>query len=42
MIADIRRRDAERLAIEQTGGIYAGRGLLHGNVPRTPAADSAS
>ena len=32
--ADIRSRDAERFALEQTGGLLAGRGLLHGNAPR--------
>lgn len=30
---DIRRRDAERFALETTGGLLAGRGLLHGNAP---------
>ena len=30
---DIRRRDAERFALETTGGLLAGRDLLHGNVP---------
>ncbi|MBA4791466.1 MAG: cation:proton antiporter [Rhizobiales bacterium] len=33
-IADIRRRDAERLCLEQTSGIYAGRDLLHSNAPK--------
>jgi glutathione-regulated potassium-efflux system protein KefB len=48
--ADIRERDQERLALEMTGGIYAGVGLLHGNAPipgplfkprrlKAPAAD---
>jgi glutathione-regulated potassium-efflux system protein KefB len=32
--ADIRRRDAERVALESTGGLLAGAGLLHGNAPR--------
>ena len=32
--ADIRRRDAERFALEMTGGLLAGADLLHGNVPR--------
>ena len=32
--ADIRRRDAERFALETTGGLIAGRDLLHGNVPK--------
>ncbi|MPZ38586.1 MAG: potassium transporter [Rhizobiales bacterium] len=31
---DIRRRDAERFALETTGGLLAGRDLLHGNVPQ--------
>jgi glutathione-regulated potassium-efflux system protein KefB len=31
---DIRRRDAERFALEQTGGLLAGADLLHGNVPK--------
>ena len=31
--ADIRERDEERFALEMTGGIYAGVGLLHGNAP---------
>jgi len=31
--ADIRERDQERFALEMTGGIYAGVGLLHGNAP---------
>jgi len=31
--ADIRERDQERFALEITGGIYAGVGLLHGNAP---------
>ena len=33
VIADVRRRDAERLAIEAAEGIYAGRDLIHGNAP---------
>jgi glutathione-regulated potassium-efflux system protein KefB len=32
--ADIRSRDAERFALEQTGGLLAGRDLLHGNAPK--------
>jgi glutathione-regulated potassium-efflux system protein KefB len=32
--ADIRRRDAERFALETTGGLLAGRDLLHGNAPK--------
>jgi len=31
---DIRRRDAERFALEQTGGLLAGADLLHGNAPK--------
>jgi glutathione-regulated potassium-efflux system protein KefB len=31
--ADIRERDDERFALEKTGGLYAGVGLLHGNAP---------
>lgn len=31
---DIRRRDAERFALEMAGGLLAGADLLHGNVPR--------
>jgi glutathione-regulated potassium-efflux system protein KefB len=30
---DIRRRDAERFALETTGGLLAGRDLLHRNAP---------
>ncbi len=32
-VEDIRRRDAERFALETTGGLLAGRDLLHSNVP---------
>jgi glutathione-regulated potassium-efflux system protein KefB len=32
--ADIRRRDAERFALETTGGLLAGRDLVHGNAPK--------
>ncbi|MBO1042298.1 monovalent cation:proton antiporter-2 (CPA2) family protein [Brucella pituitosa] len=32
LMADIRKRDAERLEVETVGGIYAGRDLIHGNV----------
>jgi glutathione-regulated potassium-efflux system protein KefB len=32
--ADIRSRDAERFALETTGGLLAGRDLLHGNAPK--------
>jgi glutathione-regulated potassium-efflux system protein KefB len=35
VIAEVRRRDAERLDLEMCGGIYAGRSLIHGNVPRS-------
>ena len=31
---DIRRRDGERFALETTGGLLAGRDLLHGNAPK--------
>jgi len=34
IVADTRRRDAERLAVELTDGIYAGRAFIHGNAPR--------
>ncbi|UFS63983.1 monovalent cation:proton antiporter-2 (CPA2) family protein [Paracoccus denitrificans] len=42
LMADIRRRDAERFEIETVGGIYAGRGLIHGNAPSNgePGASS--
>lgn len=33
ILADTRRRDAERLEMEVVGGLYAGRELLHGNAP---------
>ena len=33
-MAEIRRRDAERLALETVGGVHAGRELLHGNSGR--------
>ena len=36
-IEDVRRRDAERLTLQMTGGITAGRGLMRGNaVTPTP------
>jgi glutathione-regulated potassium-efflux system protein KefB len=35
VITEVRRRDAERLDLELCGGIYAGRSLIHGNVPRS-------
>jgi glutathione-regulated potassium-efflux system protein KefB len=31
---EVRRRDAERFALETTGGLLAGRDLLVGNVPK--------
>lgn len=39
VLAEIRRRDAERFDLELVGGIYAGRALIHGNraeAPREP------
>lgn len=33
VIADVRRRDSERLELQLTGGIHAGTGLLKGNQP---------
>jgi glutathione-regulated potassium-efflux system protein KefB len=33
IIADVRRRDAERLELQIAGGIKAGRGLMKGNMP---------
>jgi glutathione-regulated potassium-efflux system protein KefB len=30
--ADARRRDAERLELQLSGGMYAGRSLLRGNI----------
>lgn len=39
-IEDVRRRDAERLTLQMTGGITAGRGLMRGNaVAVTPAPE---
>ena len=32
-MADVRRRDAERFALEIAGGLLPGRDLLHGNAP---------
>jgi glutathione-regulated potassium-efflux system protein KefB len=32
--ADIRRRDAERFALETAGGLLAGRDVLYGNAPK--------
>jgi len=39
VIADVRRRDAERLSFELTGGLYdhAARSLILGNLPLKPA-----
>jgi CPA2 family monovalent cation:H+ antiporter-2/glutathione-regulated potassium-efflux system protein KefB len=31
VMADVRRRDAERLDLQVVGGVYAGRELIHGN-----------
>lgn len=33
-VDDVRRRDKERLCLEQTSGFYAGLDLLHGNGPK--------
>ncbi|MBO6719586.1 MAG: cation:proton antiporter [Rhizobiaceae bacterium] len=33
ILADVRRRDAERLELQVAGGIYAGSGLLQKNMP---------
>ena len=33
VIADVRRRDAERLELQIAGGLQAGRGLMRGNAP---------
>ena len=33
IIEDVRRRDAERLQVQVTGGIMAGRDLMRGNAP---------
>ncbi|MBX9707681.1 MAG: monovalent cation:proton antiporter-2 (CPA2) family protein [Caulobacteraceae bacterium] len=39
-IEDVRRRDAERLTLQMTGGITAGRGLMRGNaVAVTPTPE---
>ncbi|WP_273773291.1 monovalent cation:proton antiporter-2 (CPA2) family protein [Brucella intermedia] len=45
LMADIRKRDAERFEIETVGGLYAGRDLIHGNAvdkskPAHPEASS--
>jgi len=42
LMADIRRRDAERFDVETVGGIYAGRDLIHGNASRKAAEPEAS
>jgi glutathione-regulated potassium-efflux system protein KefB len=34
IVEELRRRDAERFALEVAGGFGAGRDLMHGNVPR--------
>jgi glutathione-regulated potassium-efflux system protein KefB len=33
VLADVRRRDAERLELQVAGGLQAGRGLMRGNAP---------
>jgi glutathione-regulated potassium-efflux system protein KefB len=33
VIADVRRRDAERLELQISGGLQAGRKLMKGNIP---------
>lgn len=33
IMADVRRRDTERLALQSAGGMSAGRDLMHGNKP---------
>ena len=38
--ADVRRRDAERLDLELSGGLYAGIDRLIGNVERRDAGAS--
>lgn len=42
LMADIRKRDTERLEIETVGGIYAGRDLIHGNAPHKSGKPEAS
>jgi glutathione-regulated potassium-efflux system protein KefB len=32
ILAEVRRRDAERLDLEVVGAIYAGRDLIHGDM----------
>ncbi|MNK11125.1 Glutathione-regulated potassium-efflux system protein KefC [compost metagenome] len=45
LIAEVRSRDAERFALETTGGLFAGRALVLGNIeyipPPRPAEDKA-
>ena len=36
-VEDYRRRDAERHEMELVGGLYAGRGFLHGNIAEPEA-----
>jgi glutathione-regulated potassium-efflux system protein KefB len=36
VVADIRRRDAERFELELVGGVRAGTSLLYGNMQQTP------
>ena len=33
LMAELRRKDAERLAMEVSGGIYAGTSMILGNAP---------
>ncbi|MFG1317199.1 monovalent cation:proton antiporter-2 (CPA2) family protein [Xanthobacter autotrophicus] len=40
VVDSVRRRDAERFAIELTDGIHAARDLIHGNAPVTGQAGS--
>ena len=48
IIADVRRRDTERFALELAGGLFAGRALIYGNAvprglaPAKPAAELAT
>ncbi|MGO4775208.1 hypothetical protein AB4084_06780, partial [Lysobacter sp. 2RAB21] len=36
VVADIRKRDAERFELELVGGVRAGVSLLYGNMQQTP------
>jgi len=36
LMAEVRRRDSERFALEAVGGIFAGRAMILGNVPAKP------